>query len=166
MARGANNRPLRLPLFDRLLQGDNVETDRNPERALRELRESLLRDFEILFNTRPRHLPLDPALVELQKSVLSFGMPGLQVEKLASETQQEEFRERLLAVVQRFEPRFRELEVELVPGDGALDRTLRFRLRAVLVLDTVRQEVVYDALLDPAVGGLRVVDGGSHFRRP
>lgn len=166
MARGENNRPLRLPLFDRLLQGDNVETDRNPDRALRELRDSVLRDFEILFNTRPRHLPLDPELVELQKSVLSFGLPGLQIEKLATETQQEQFRERLLAVIRRFEPRFHDLNVELVVGDGAMDRTLRFRLRAVLTLDTVRQEVIYDAILDPAVGGLRIIDGASLHRRP
>jgi type VI secretion system protein ImpF len=159
MARSASKPPARLPLFDRLLQGDSIETDKNAERAMRELRESVRRDLEILFNTRPRHLPLDAKQEELTTSVLSFGLPELQNQQLATVDQQERFRKRLEAVIRRFEPRFRELTVELVSDSGSLDRILRFRLRAVLQADAAREAVTYDTVVDPATGGLLIVGG-------
>lgn len=159
MARAPSQPPARLPLLDRLLQGDSIETDRNPERAMRELREAVRRDLEILFNTRPRHLPLDPRHRELSSSVLAYGLPELQSQQLATPAQQEQFRQRLEALIRRFEPRFRELSVELVSHDSTLDRTLRFRLRAVLQADTASETVVYDTIVDPASGGLHIVGG-------
>lgn len=158
MARSASTPPPRLPLFDRLLQGDSIETDRNAERALRELREAVRRDLEILFNTRPRHVPLDAQQAELSKSVLSFGLPELQNQQLATVEQQERFRRRLEEVVRLFEPRFRELTVDLVAEDNTLDRVLRFRLSGVLQADTASEAVVYDTVVDPATGGLLIVN--------
>ena len=48
MARLPNKVPPRLPLFDRLLQGDSIETDRSADRAMQELHESVRRDLETL----------------------------------------------------------------------------------------------------------------------
>lgn len=158
MARSASKPPPRLPLFDRLLQGDSIETDKNAERAMRELREGVRRDLEILFNTRPRHLPLDRRETELSKSVLSFGLPELQSQQLATAEQQEVFRKRLEHLIRRFEPRFQELTIEIVPQDNSLDRTLRFRLRAVLKADAASETVVYDTVVDPATGGLLILN--------
>ena len=104
MARSAPKAPPRLSLFDRLLQGDSIETDRNVERAMRELRDSVRRDLEILFNTRPRFLSFDPKLEELKTSLISFGLPDLQTQQMATPAQQEQFRLRLEALIRRFEP--------------------------------------------------------------
>ncbi|MFC6486404.1 type VI secretion system baseplate subunit TssE [Nitratireductor sp. GCM10026969] len=158
MARFASKPPPRLPLFDRLLQGDSIETDKNAERAMRELREGVRRDLEILFNTRPRRLPADRRETELSKSVLSFGLPELQNQQLATVEQQELFRKRLEQLIRRFEPRFQELTVDLIPQDSSLDRTLRFRLRAVLKADASGETVVYDTVVDPATGGLLIIN--------
>ncbi len=156
MARSQSVPPPRLPLFDRLLQGDSIETDRNADNAMRELRESVRRDLEMLLNTRPvGDLPM--AMDELATSVLSYGLPELQNQNLATPAQQEGFRKKLETVIRRFEPRFRELSVELVSGDSTLDRTLRFRMRAVLQADTTSEEVVYDTVVDPATGGMRIL---------
>ncbi|HWK67664.1 MAG TPA: type VI secretion system baseplate subunit TssE [Rhizobiaceae bacterium] len=157
MARPGPISPPRLPLFDRLLQGDSIETDRNPDSAMRELRESVRRDLEILLNTRPARTVSGAEMRELGVSVLSYGLPGLQNQNLATPAQQEAFRTELETIIQRFEPRFRELEVELVGRDSSLDRTLRFRMRAILQADGTSEAVVYDTVIDPATGGLRIL---------
>lgn len=157
MARPPHAAPPRLPLFDRLLQGDSIETDRNVDNAMRELRESVRRDLEILLNTRPAiPLPIE-GLEELATSVLSFGLPELHSQNLTTASQQEAFRRQLETVLRHFEPRFRDLAVELVDADNTLDRTLRFRMRAVLQVDTATEAVVYDTVVDPATGGLRIL---------
>lgn len=157
MPRSTPSAPPRLPLFDRLLQGDSIETDRNADSAMRELRESVRRDLEILLNTRPAAGDAVPGLGELATSVLSYGLPELQNQNLATAAQQENFRRQLEGVIRRFEPRFRDLAVELVSGDSTLDRTLRFRMRAVLQADSTAEAVVYDTIVDPATGGLRIL---------
>ena len=157
MARPAPAAPPRLPLFDRLLQGDSIETDRNADSALRELRESVRRDLEILLNTRPANPDPVDGLDELSMSVLSYGLPELQSQNLATAAQQEVFRRQLENVLRHFEPRFRDLTVELVGRDSTLDRTLRFRMRAVLQVDSTTEAVVYDTVVDPATGGLRIL---------
>lgn len=157
MARSAPPAPPRLPLFDRLLQGDSIETDRNVDSAMRELRESVRRDLEILLNTRPA---LDAEVLdgeELSTSVLSYGLPELQNKNPSTPAQQEVFRRLLESIIRRFEPRFRELTVELVGRDSTLDRTLRFRMRAVLQADSASEAVVYDTVVDPATGALRIL---------
>jgi type VI secretion system protein ImpF len=159
MARQPANPPPRLPLFDRLLQGDSIETDRNAERAQRELREAVRRDLEILFNTRPRHLPLPEHLSELQRSIITFGLPELQNQQLGAPEQREQFRRKLERLIQRFEPRFRELTVELISDESGLDRTLRFRIQAVLQADANSEAVVYDTMVNPVSGGLQVMGG-------
>lgn len=157
MARSPTRTPPRLSLFDRLLQGDSIETDRNAERAMRQLREGVRRDLEILFTTRPRYLTVPPELDELGKSLLSFGLPELQTQQLSTPAQQEGFRLRLEALIRLYEPRFREVSVELLTGDGELDRTLRFRVHAVLQADATSEAVIYDTLVDPVSGGLVLV---------
>lgn len=157
MARSTPASPPRLPLFDRLLQGDSIETDRNADSAMRELRESVRRDLEILLNTRPAKTVSSTGMEELAVSVLSYGLPGLQNQNLATPAQQEAFRKQLETTIQRFEPRFRELTVELVGRDSSLERTLRFRMRAVLQADATNETVVYDTVVDPATGGLRIL---------
>jgi type VI secretion system protein ImpF len=157
MARSTNKPPPRLSLFDRLLQGDSIETDRNADRAMRQLRDGVRRDLEILFTTRPRYLSIPPELDELDTSALTYGLPELQTQQLSTPAQQEAFRRRLEALVRRFEPRFRDVSVELIVGDNQLDRTLRFRVHAVLQADATSEAVVYDTLVDPVSGGLLLV---------
>lgn len=154
MARSTTRMPPRLSLFDRLLQGDSIETDRNVERAMRQLREGVRRDLEVLFTTRPRYLTLPPELEELRNSVLSFGVQELQTQQLSTPTQQEAFRRNLEGLLRRYEPRFRDVTVELMVADDSTDRTLRFRIHAVLVADSTSETVIYDTLIDPVSGGL------------
>jgi type VI secretion system protein ImpF len=157
MARPAQKAPPRLALFDRLLQGDSIETDRSPERAQREFRESVRRDLEILFNTRSLHLPIDPHLQELRQSVLSFGLPDLVGRQTATPQQQRQFELLLTSTIARFEPRFKDLTVTITPGND-FDRVLRFQIQAVLEADNISEAVTYQTSVDPVSGGLAIRD--------
>ena len=162
MAKTPTRTPVVLPLFDRLLQGDNIETDINADRAIRVVRESVRRDLEILLNTRPRYLSAPEGLDELESSLVSYGLPDLQIQQMASVSQQEQFRRRLEAVIRRFEPRLRELAVEIVKREeDNRDRTLRFRIHAVLDVAATSEIVVYDTFIDPVSGAISFAHGAS-----
>lgn len=156
MARVPNKIPPRLPLLDRLLQGDSIETDRSVDRAMQELHESVRRDLEILFNTRPGRLPADARLAELQQSILSYGLQEVQSQHLASPAQQEQFRKNLEKVIHRFEPRFRELSVALVVPDNQVERVLRFQINALLETESSSEAVVFNTAIDPVTGMLSI----------
>jgi type VI secretion system protein ImpF len=153
MARPGSKQPQRLPLLDRLLQGESGPATIDAERTALALREAVRRDLEILFNTRPRCRSWPSGLTEL---LLSFGLADLQTRRMATPGQQEEFRVQLEGVIRRFEPRFREVSVNLLANTNPLDRSLRFRIQAILRADVDSEPVVYDTLLDPASRGVAV----------
>ena len=148
-------RPVILPILDRLLQGDNIEIDGNFDRAIQVLRESVRRDLEILSNTRPYYRALPEELGELKSSLIAFGLPDLQVQNLGAASQQEECRARIEDAIRRFEPRLREVTVEILEADAeAGDRTLRFRIDAIMDVAETAEAVVYDTFVDPVSGSV------------
>lgn len=156
MARLPHKAPPRLPLFDRLLQGDSIETDRNVDRAMAELHDSVRRDLEILFNTRPGRLTRNTKLAEVRQSILTYGLAEVQSQNLATPTQQEQFRKELEDVIRRFEPRFRELSVVLVVPENQVERVLRFQINALLETDSTTEAVIFNTSIDPVTGMLSI----------
>jgi type VI secretion system protein ImpF len=79
---------------------------------------------------------------------------------MASDTHQEQFRRQLEAVIRRFEPRLRELTVEIIKAnEETRDRTLRFRINAILDVASTSEMVIYDTVIDPVSGALSFVGG-------
>ena len=155
MDRKPAKRHVILPILDRLLQGDNIEIDGNFDRAIQVLRESVRRDLEILFNTRPYYRALPDEFGELRSSLIAFGLPELQVQNLGGASQQEECRARIEDAIRRFEPRLRDVSVEILESDpDARERTLRFRIDAVMDVAETAEAVVYDTFVDPVSGGI------------
>jgi type VI secretion system protein ImpF len=153
--RKPTKRPVILPILDRLLQGDNIEIDGNFDRAIQVLRESVRRDLEILFNTRPYYHEIPGELEELKSSLVAFGLPDLQVQDLDGATHQEECRSRIEEAIRRFEPRLRDVSVEILADDPETrERTLRFRIDAVMDVAETAEAVVYDTFVDPVSGGV------------
>ncbi len=153
--RKSAKRPVVLPILDRLLQGDNIEIDSNFDRAIQVLRESIRRDLEILFNTRPYYRALPDGLDELKSSLISFGLPDLQVQNLGAASQQEKCRARIEETIRRFEPRLRDVSVEILEADPeARERTLRFRIDAIMDVAETVEAVIYDTFVDPVSGGV------------
>ncbi len=148
-------------VLDRLLDDDpeqKQERPRPPAQELRELRDSVMRDVADILNTRRRWPPPDPALFELTPSLADYGIPDFTGADLSSTRALEEFREAMETALRRYEPRFKSVRVEIQSGDDPGDRTLRFRIDALLHADPVPESVVFDSFIDPVTGGFEVED--------
>jgi type VI secretion system protein ImpF len=153
MTRIEAEQELQPSLLDRLTDDDPTRADpasRSRGQYLRELRESVRRDIEDLLNTRHRCLPLPNGLGELPLSLVNYGVPDFSGVDLAAVDRREEFRAAVEATVRRFEPRFIKVAVTMREGSDAQDRTIRFRIEALMYADPAPEPVTFDSMLDGA----------------
>jgi type VI secretion system protein ImpF len=159
MARIHPEQPLVPSVLDRLLDAE-PEVSREPAKSrnqvLRELKQSVRRDLENLLNTRQRCLPSPPGLKELKQSLANYGIPDFTAANMASPKEREQFCRTLQTVLRQGEPRFKTVKVQLLSNTEPLDRTLRFRIDALLYADPAPEPVVFDSLLEPATGTVAV----------
>jgi type VI secretion system protein ImpF len=119
------------------------------------------RDLEHLLNTRSRCLPWPPELAELQDSLVNYGIPDVTGNEMASGIDRERLRGLIEAVIRRWEPRFQRVQVHLLDAAEALDRTLRFRIDALLYATPAPEPVVFDSALEPTTGTIEVRGAGG-----
>ncbi|MCR4415611.1 MAG: type VI secretion system baseplate subunit TssE [Thermoguttaceae bacterium] len=159
MSRIAPDQPLVPSVLDRLLDnepGASRETPRSRHQVLRELKAAVRRDLENLLNTRVRFTTWPAHLTELEKSLVSYGIPDVTAADLGNARNRELFRRKLEDVVRRFEPRFKTVSISLLePGDWT-DRTLRFRIDALLRVEPVPEPVVFDSAVEPTTGDFKI----------
>lgn len=163
MAKVSPEQPLVLSVLDRLLDDDPPSAREAPPargRQLETLKQAVRRDLEDLLNSRRRFLTWPAHLTELNQSLVNYGLPDFSGMDVSSTQGREELRRLLETVIRRFEPRFKTLRVQLLEGGEPLDRTLRFRIDALLYADPAPEPVVYDSTLEPVQGGFEVWGGG------
>jgi type VI secretion system protein ImpF len=159
MARIAPDQPLVPSVLDRLLDdepGLSRETAKTRTQVLRELKQSIRRDLENLLNTRRYCRSLPPGLTELETSLVNFGLPDITAAELGLSGERERFRQTLEAVIRRFEPRFKTVEVEIRDNVEMLDRTLRFRIDAMLHAEPAPEPIAFDSAMQPATGTFEI----------
>jgi type VI secretion system protein ImpF len=146
------DQPLVVSVLDRLLD-DNGQTAVEPARSrgqyLADMRAALRRDLETLLNTHQSWLAPPRDLTELGTSLLDYGMPhflGLQV---ASDAAREQFRAEVEGLLRRFEPRLTRVSVALLENADNLERTLRFRIDALVHAEPDLEPVSFDSMLEP-----------------
>jgi type VI secretion system protein ImpF len=153
------DRPLVPSLLDRLLD-DEPEVKRDPPRGrhqiLRELKASVRRDLEDLLNTRRRCGTWPSDLAELERSLVNYGIPDFAGANMGSAERRQDFCRGLEAVLRTCEPRFKTVQVRLLDSAELLERTLRFRIDAVLYADPAPEPVVFDSALEPGTGSFEV----------
>jgi type VI secretion system protein ImpF len=145
-------------MLDRLLDDDPSGPDppKDDTRILREIKNAVRRDLENLLNTRSRCLSWPPALEELPASLVNYGLPDFTntyaraVEDPASLCNAIQF------AIEQFEPRLRDVRVEMLPSDVATERALRFRIDATLYVEPVEDRVFYSSSLEPSTGNFEV----------
>ena len=161
MTRISSTRPLVPSIFDRLIDldpGRSEPSDTSRSQLLKELRESVRRDLESLLNTRiPCHEYSDD-MDQLKYSVINYGIPDFFGNNLVSDREKERFRKQLEKVITFFEPRFKSIHVELVDGNNEFDRTLRFRIDALLHVQPAVKPIVFDSSMEPVTHNIRVRD--------
>jgi len=152
MARVDKKNKLRPSILDRLLDNDpekTVEVDRDQHQKIKDLRYSVRRDLEQLLNTRLRIVEPGDEYRELKLSLLNYGLPDLATINVNDIVKRKEFVEQLENLLVEFEPRFKSVTVTYQENTDTLDRTLRFRIDAVLYADPSPEVVVFDSVLEP-----------------
>ncbi len=157
--RSEGNQPLQPSVLDRLLD-EAPETEREPARMrgqrTSELHASVRRDLENLLNTRWFARSWPGNLSEIGKSVVGYGIPDVAAANLGAAEGRNRFLELVERAITMFEPRFVKVRVVPLENVDSLDRTLRFRIEAMLHASPAPEPVVYDSVLDRSTGNCEV----------
>lgn len=145
-----------MPLFDRLIdEQPGFRRESPPLRTLdrRGLKESVRRELENLFNQRsssPAH-----RLEAVDLTVVDYGIPDFAPLGPGNPDDAAELAGRLQRVIEAFEPRLQEVEVEIDVQRGG-DRGLEAVVRGILTIDEVREPVSFPALLKASDSEVRI----------
>jgi type VI secretion system protein ImpF len=146
-------------MLDRLLDDEphaEREAPKDDNRTLREIKDAVRRDLENLLNTRARCLSWPPTLDELPASLVNYGLPDFTNTYARAVQDPENLIKAIQFAIERFEPRLRNVRVELMPSDIATERAMRFRIDATLYVDPVEDKVFYSSSLEPVTGNFEV----------
>lgn len=150
MARETKQPRLLLSVLDRLLIDTEMTSIREPDRyTVDHLREAVGRDLELLLNTRQRCLALPEGLEELPRSLMNYGVPDFAGANITTDEQKAGLRKEVELTIARFEPRLKNVRVDVLEQGTSLDRSLRLRIDAVVEADPISEHVVYDSVLEP-----------------
>jgi type VI secretion system protein ImpF len=137
-------------ILDRLMD-DEPEVSREPLpnrfQNLSQLKKAVARDLEALLNTRQEILEeVSPEFIEVSRSLVTYGLPDFSSSSVLNTNDRNRIRRALEQAVATFEPRFERVRVNLEsPRDQ--DRTLRFRIEALLRVEPASEPVTFDAVL-------------------
>jgi type VI secretion system protein ImpF len=137
-------------LLDRLLDdepGVSKEPATSRIQDLRALERAVARDVEALLNSRQENLEeLAAEFVEVNRSLVTYGLPDLTSLSLLSQDDRNRIRRAVEQAITVFEPRLLRVRVALeAPRDH--DQGVRFRIDAFLRVDPSPEPVTFDAVL-------------------
>ncbi len=75
---------------------------------------------------------------------------------MTTEKDRRAFARLLQTVIREHEPRFKSVKVQLLDNAEPLDRTLRFRIDALLYAEPAPEPVAFDSTLKPISGNFEV----------
>lgn len=139
-------------VLDRLLDDEpetQTELPKSRNQILRDLKRSVRRDLESLLNTRWRCGSWPPNLDELDLSLVNYGIPDFTGVNMGSPAERERLRHLIEQIVRKFESRFKTVKVQLLANSDEADRTLRFRIDALLYAEPAPEPVMFDSQLEP-----------------
>lgn len=149
MARAPIEYSLLPSILDRLIDHEpkvssEPQAARSPSPA--QLKESVKRDLEWLLNSKQALADWPEDLRHLARSLLTYGMPDFSSSTLSNTAHQDRLRRAVEETIARFEPRLSRVSVTLVEG-REFDRSLRFRIDALLRVDPAPEPVAFDSVL-------------------
>ena len=115
--------------------------------TINQVRNAVARDLENLLNTR-KSIHLVPEVDEqVTASLFTYGVRDFISYSPRSPSVRQQIRQEIERVIATFEPRLRSVSVRLDTSAGN-ERTLRFRISALLVVDPVTAPVTFDTCFD------------------
>lgn len=152
--------PVQAPLLDRLIDLE-PDSDADPPvsraRRLEDLKASVRRDLEALLNTRWRCVSPPAGLTELGQSLVNYGLEDFTSADMASDDQREALRQAIEGAIRRNEPRLQAVAVTVLEPEEGLERTLRFRVEAVLRADPAPEPVDFDTVMEPVSRSFAII---------
>jgi type VI secretion system protein ImpF len=138
-------------LLDRLIDPEAVMSQDRHGYTVAQMVAAVHRDLEDLLNTRQTAAGLPADCAEVQRSVVAYGMPDLAGLPAVSPDQRARIGRLLEAIIQRHEPRLRDVKATLLDPAQKVQRTVRFRVEARLNVDPA-PEVAFDTILELTTG--------------
>lgn len=140
---------LQASVLDRLID-DEPEVSFEPVQFrllnMRQVKARVIRDLESLLNTRRIIEPPPPEFSELNRSVFVYGIKDYTSLSPRSATVRKVLRQEIERAIARFEPRLRNVKVQLEPDQKG--HSLRFRISAMLVIEPEKEPVQFDTFFD------------------
>ncbi len=161
MAEIDKKKELRPSVLDRLLDDEpqnQIESSEKRHQLLKEMRSSVRRDLENLFNTRYRVKEAPEELEELEDSLLNYGLPDLATVNLIDLDSKKRFVRFLENTIRHFEPRFKDVQVNVLENADITDRTLRFRIEATMYADPMPEIITFDSVMEPVTRTVSIHD--------
>lgn len=158
MARTDNEIRITMSVLDRLLDFEpdvSREAPKSRSKSLRDLKLSVRRDLEWLLNTRSIPVEIDEKLEEIQKSIITYGLPDITGISAKSHLEQTRIVNALETAIKTFEPRFLDLKVFLEPVNN-VDRMLKFRIEARLNVEPTPEPIAFDTVLQLGSGDFEI----------
>jgi type VI secretion system protein ImpF len=126
------------------------------------LKTSLCRDLQNLLNASRMLAVIPERYAALKTSLLNYGLPDLQSMEVREDHDLGHLCRLIEESIQAFEPRLQGVRVRpVVDADDKkpIDRRVRFEIEAVLVVEPLREPVLFSSSLDVASGEF-AVEGG------
>ena len=144
---------LRPSILDRIID-DSPELNKKEYQSdekfnLNHLKNSVRRDLENLFNSRYRISDLPVELNEIKNSLVNYGLPDLATINMINIDKRADFCKKIEKTIKYFEPRFQSVKVKYLENIDHTDRTLRFRIEAVLYAEPMPEKIIFDSILEP-----------------
>jgi len=143
-----NTTPVIPSLLDRLIDDDpssSTELEKTTSEQLVAIKDNVRRDLENLLNTRLRKNADIEKFPELKKSLVNYGLQDFSQIPVESESDQSLFAARIQEIIERYEPRFKNVQVEIVQNGENYQRALYVKISAVLMLEPDPVPVIYDS---------------------
>ena len=159
MARVDKKKKLRPSILDRLFDDEpenKNEVDLGQHQKIKQLRLSVRRDLESLMNARFRVMEPGEEYINIENSLLNYGLPDLATVNITDIDKRKEFTKRMEKILKNFEPRFKNVNISYQDNKDNLDRTLRFRIDATLYADPSPEVVIFDSILEPVTRSISI----------
>ncbi len=145
-----NNKRVLAPLMDRLLESSTqTAVHIRPQAQIKQLRESVRRDLEALFNSRIRNQSPAKIYKQLQTSLLNYGLPDLSTINFTSKKNRQDFCRTIERSILQFDPRIKTAKVTTSDTVDVEDPTIRFRVEAILHANPAPETIVLDSAFNP-----------------
>ena len=141
---------VQLSLLDRLLDDAPHENQHDPPLAPGQvhqlLQDAVRRDLEALLNARRPWRSLPPGYAVLRRSPLGYGLPDFAAGAFNAADRREQLRAEVKTVVDTFEKRLTQVQVNLV-NTGRAEATLRLQISAQLEAEPAPEPVGFETLV-------------------